>query len=176
MPGARTRPPASTRCWAAPRSGPTATMRPSFTATPPAREGVPRPSMTRALSITRSCMAGSILRARRSRRMAHRPAAFVGTVPQHYARSPGPVLFPGFADDLAARVTPRPGVRVLEVAAGTGIVTRRLLARVRGHGTLVATDLNEAMMAHGRREVPADPALEWRQADAAAFPAPRRSC
>src|SRR4029453_2165019 len=122
MPGARTKPPASTRCWAAPRSGPTATMRPSFTATPPVREGVPRPSMTRALSITRSCMAGSILRARRSRRMADRPAAFVGTVPQHYDRYLGPVLFHGFADDLAARVPWRPGVRVLEVRGVTGVV------------------------------------------------------
>src|SRR4030095_3377211 len=175
MPGARTRPLASTRCRAAPRSWPIAAMRPSFTATPPARAGVPRPSMTRALSMTRSCMGGSILRARRSRRMPDRPDAFVGTVPQHYDRYLGPVLFHGFADDLAARVTPRPGIRVLEVAAGTGIVTRRLLARVRGHGTLVATDLNEAMMAHGRREVPADPALEWRQADATALPFPDRT-
>ena len=102
--------------------------------------------------------------------MADRPAAFIGTVPQNYDRYLGPILFHGFADDLAARVTTRPGARVLEVAAGTGIVTRRLLARVHGHGTLVATDLNDAMLAHGRREVPADPALEWRQADATALP------
>src|SRR3989442_3926785 len=55
MPGASVRPRASTRCRAAPRSRPTATMRPSATATPPARAGPPRPSITEALSITRSC-------------------------------------------------------------------------------------------------------------------------
>src|SRR4030095_3327756 len=172
MPGARTRPLASTRCRAAPRSWPIAAMRPSFTATPPARAGVPRPSMTRALSMTRSCMGGSILRARRSRRMPDRPDAFVGTVPQNYDRYLGPVLFHGFADDLTARVPRGPGIRVLEVACGTGIVTRRLLARLRGQGTLVATDLNEAMLAHARSEGPGDPAREWRQADATALPFP----
>src|SRR5512134_2978631 len=55
MPGARTRPPASTRSPAGPRSVPTAAMRPPATATPPSRGGPPRPSMTTALSITRSC-------------------------------------------------------------------------------------------------------------------------
>src|SRR6267143_7178555 len=55
MPGASVRPRASTRCRAAPRSRPTATMRPPATATPPARAGPPRPSITEALSITRSC-------------------------------------------------------------------------------------------------------------------------
>lgn len=104
--------------------------------------------------------------------MPDRPDAFVGTVPQNYDRYLGPVLFHGFADDLTTRVPWRPGLRVLEVACGTGIVTRRLLARLRGQGTLVATDLNEAMLAHGRREVAADPALEWRQADATALPFP----
>jgi ubiquinone/menaquinone biosynthesis C-methylase UbiE len=104
--------------------------------------------------------------------MADRPDAFIGTVPQNYDRYLGPVLFHGFADDLTARVPWRPGVRLLEVACGTGIVTRRLLARLHGQGTIVATDLNEAMLAHARREVPADPALEWQQADSTTLPFP----
>src|SRR5262249_17647203 len=59
MPGARTRPPASTRSAAAPRSRPPgspliAAMRPSLTARLPTRAGVLRRSMIRAWSITRS--------------------------------------------------------------------------------------------------------------------------
>ena len=48
----------------------------------------------------------------------------------------GALLFHAYADDLAARLPVFPGVRVLEVACGTGIVTRRLLRRLAGQGTL----------------------------------------
>jgi ubiquinone/menaquinone biosynthesis C-methylase UbiE len=100
-------------------------------------------------------------------------AAFVGEIPGNYDRYLGPIFFHGYADDLAARLTATPGMRVLETACGTGIVTRRLLDRIRGHGSLVATDLNEAMIAHGRSTLPAKTALlEWRQADATKLPFP----
>ena len=87
--------------------------------------------------------------------MPENNTAFVGAIPQNYDRYLGPILFHGYADDIASRLAIRPGLRVLEVACGTGLVTRRLLDRLRGQGSLVATDLNEAMIAHGRREVPA---------------------
>ena len=67
----------------------------------------------------------------------------------------------------------RAGTRVLEVACGPGIVTGRLVRRLAGQGTLVATDLDDAMIAHARTRVPADPALEWRQADRDEPPLPR---
>jgi ubiquinone/menaquinone biosynthesis C-methylase UbiE len=52
-------------------------------------------------------------------------------------------------------------------------VTRRLLERMRGHGVLMATDLNEAMIAHGRSHISADPELlEWQTADATKLPFP----
>ena len=102
--------------------------------------------------------------------MADNDAAFIGAIPQNYDRYLGPMLFQGHAEDIAARVAVRPGVQVLEVACGTGIVTRRLLDRLRGQGSLVATDLNEAMLAHGRREIAPDPSLQWRQADATQLP------
>ena len=102
--------------------------------------------------------------------MADRNAAFVGSIPENYDRYLGPLLFHGFADDLAARVPVASGVRVLETACGTGIVTERLLARLAGRGTLVASDLNEPMMAMARHRVGADARVEWRQADATALP------
>lgn len=108
--------------------------------------------------------------------MADRNAAFVGEIPTNYDRYLGPFFFHGYADDLAARLPVAPGMRVLETACGTGIVTRRLADRIRGHGSLVATDLNEAMIAHGRANVPAGTGLvEWQQADATKLPFPDRS-
>jgi ubiquinone/menaquinone biosynthesis C-methylase UbiE len=104
--------------------------------------------------------------------MAEQHAAFVGSVPPNYDRYLGPILFHQYADDLVVRVPVFQGVRVLEIACGTGIVTERLVRRLRGHGTLVATDLNDAMIAHARARIAADPALEWRQADGTSLPFP----
>lgn len=92
--------------------------------------------------------------------------AFVGSIPELYERHLGPMLFAPYAEDLTERVrVPR---RVLEVAAGTGIVTRALHAAFPG-ADVVATDLNEAMIALGARRLAA-PNVTWRQADAAVLP------
>jgi SAM-dependent methyltransferase len=107
--------------------------------------------------------------------MAEQHAAFVGTIPANYDRYLGPILFHHYADDLAARLPVSPGARVLEVACGTGILTERLARRLGEQGTLVATDLNEAMIAHGQARIPASPRLEWRQADGAHLPFAERS-
>jgi len=56
-------------------------------------------------------------------------ASFVGSIPEHYDRSLGPVVFIDFAADIARRVAACGPARVLETAAGTGIVTRQLRAR-----------------------------------------------
>ena len=102
--------------------------------------------------------------------MADRNAAFVGSIPENYDRYLGPLFFYPYADDLVARLAVTPGLRVLETACGTGIVTERLVAKLVGQGSLVATDLNEPMMAHARERLGTLPALEWRQADATALP------
>ena len=102
--------------------------------------------------------------------MTDSDAAFVGSVPENYDRHLGPLLFHGFADDLVARVAITPGIRVLETACGTGIVTERLARRLAGQGTLVATDLNEPMLAHARGKNLRGAAIDWRQADATALP------
>jgi ubiquinone/menaquinone biosynthesis C-methylase UbiE len=105
--------------------------------------------------------------------MADKNAAFVGDIPGNYDRYLRTVFFQGFAEDLARRLTLKPGMRVLETACGTGIVTRQLLDRMRGHGTLVATDLNGAMIDHARRQVSAEPGIvEWQTADATKLPFP----
>jgi SAM-dependent methyltransferase len=99
--------------------------------------------------------------------MANRDAAFVGSIPALYDRYLGPMFFHDFADAMAARLEVWPGMRVLETACGTGIVTRRLVTRLAEHGgSLIATDLNEPMLAYAATKMPRTERLEWRQADA----------
>jgi SAM-dependent methyltransferase len=75
-------------------------------------------------------------------------------------------VFQPFAADLAqraARLTPR---RVLEIAAGTGVLTRELVAAIPA-AEITATDLNAAMVEFGSRRVPG---AAWQQADAGHLP------
>lgn len=94
---------------------------------------------------------------------------FVGPIPELYDRHFGPVLFEPYACDLAARVPPS-SRRWLEIAAGTGRVTRHLLAALPADGELVATDLNRPMLDEARRRLPDDPRMRWHIADAQALP------
>jgi ubiquinone/menaquinone biosynthesis C-methylase UbiE len=97
-------------------------------------------------------------------------ASFSGEIPAFYDRHLGPVIFEPYARDLARRMPAHDGVRVLETACGTGIVTRHLFDRLPRSGRLVATDLNQGMLDHARAALPADPRLEWRVADAQQLP------
>lgn len=77
--------------------------------------------------------------------MASPDAVFAGSIPEYYDRCLGPFLFEPYAADLAARAAAlRPG-RILETAAGTGIVTAALAA-VLPAAEIVATDLNPDML------------------------------
>lgn len=98
-----------------------------------------------------------------------RAARFSGSVPEFYDRYLGPVLFEPYGADLVSRLPRGEGLRVLELACGTGIVTRRLREALPRSGTVVATDLNEAMIAYARAAVPAT-GIVWQQADAQALP------
>ncbi len=102
--------------------------------------------------------------------MQSHDAHFVGSIPVAYDQHLGPVLFQVHAKDIAARLEVAPGMRVLEVAAGTGIVTRHLLERLPADAKLVATDLNAPMVDYAREALPADPRLELRTADAQVLP------
>src|SRR5512135_1791816 len=94
---------------------------------------------------------------------------FVGNIPELYDRHMGPVLFEPYARDVAARL-PATARRVLEIAAGTGRVTRHLLAALASDGELVATDLNEPMIDEARRRLGDDTRLRFAPADAQALP------
>lgn len=99
--------------------------------------------------------------------------AFAGSIPQLYERYMVPLIFERYAVDLAARAasqTQTPS-RVLEVAAGTGVVTRQLAQVLPPDTSIVATDLNQAMLDHASAIGTARP-VTWRQADAMQLPYP----
>jgi SAM-dependent methyltransferase len=95
--------------------------------------------------------------------------AFTGAIPALYDRYLGPLLFQPYATDLAERVRVLAPGRILEIAAGTGIATRALIATLPPTGSITATDLNPPMLDHAATLTPAG-RVTWRQADAMALP------
>jgi len=102
--------------------------------------------------------------------MADRETRFSGTVPENYDRGLGPHLFSGYADDLARRVAALSPTRVLELAAGTGIVSKRLRELLPESASLVVTDLNPPMLEVAKTKFRSEDAVEFRQADATELP------
>lgn len=96
-------------------------------------------------------------------------SAFVDSIPALYDELMGPALFVPYAEDLAQRLSPAGSLRVLEVACGTGIVTRRLLDRLPPSATITATDLNEPMLAQARPKFRETDPVTWKQEDATAL-------
>jgi SAM-dependent methyltransferase len=100
--------------------------------------------------------------------------AFAGSIPQVYERYLVPLIFEPYAADLAPRTVRRRPSRVLEIAAGTGVVTRQLAKTLPSEVSIVATDLNQAMLDQAAAEGTARP-VEWRQADALHLPFPDKT-
>src|ERR1043165_4395979 len=89
---------------------------------------------------------------------------FGGSIPELYETHLVPMIFEPYASDIAARVASRKPQRVLEVAAGTGIVTRHLAAILPQDVSIVATDLNQPMLDYAISMGTSRP-VTWRQAD-----------
>jgi SAM-dependent methyltransferase len=102
--------------------------------------------------------------------MIEQAAGFAGTIPENYDSGLGPYLFVDFAADLAHRAAAAKPSRVLETAAGTGIVTRFLRDALPNSTRLVASDLNPPMLAIARRKFGAAERVEFQPADATALP------
>jgi ubiquinone/menaquinone biosynthesis C-methylase UbiE len=107
--------------------------------------------------------------------MAETSASFTGSIPEHYDTCGGPAIFDRWAEDFVRRLPERIDGDVLEVACGTGLVTRRLRARLDPAFRLVATDLSGDMVAYARRKLGEPAGIEWRDADAVALPFPDAS-
>ncbi len=96
-------------------------------------------------------------------------AHFAGSIPQLYERLLVPLIFEPYAIDLARRAAELEPARVLEIAAGTGVLTRQLAAALPSSTAIVASDLNEPMLSHAA-SIGTNRPVEWRQADAMQLP------
>ncbi len=100
--------------------------------------------------------------------MAATDKQFTGSIPEIYDRFFVPLIFEPYAVDIARRLAALRPRRILEVAAGTGVVTRAVAAAL-PEAEIVATDLNEPMIDHAKSRQTAG-RVEWRTADALALP------
>jgi ubiquinone/menaquinone biosynthesis C-methylase UbiE len=96
---------------------------------------------------------------------------FSGSIPSIYDKYLGPLIFEPYAQDLANRLSALHAERVLETAAGTGIVTRALLRSLSPNASIAATDLNQPMLDHAAERVSSS-RVSWQKADAQALPFP----
>ena len=104
--------------------------------------------------------------------MSQRPdndAVFAGSVPQIYDEYLVPLIFERYADDLTARLRHLTSGRVLELACGTGVVTRALASGLPDPVDIVGSDLNEAMIERAAMVGTSRP-VTWRQANALELP------
>jgi SAM-dependent methyltransferase len=88
--------------------------------------------------------------------------SWVDAMPELYDRGLSAAIFAPYAEVVAQRCAGLEPETVLELAAGTGIVTAQLV-RTLPRARVIATDLNPAMVDWGRERVPS---AEWRAADA----------
>jgi ubiquinone/menaquinone biosynthesis C-methylase UbiE len=94
---------------------------------------------------------------------------FADSIPKLYETYLVPLIFEPYAADLAHRLARKTLGRVLEIAAGTGVVTRQLAIVLPEHVAIVATDLNQPMLDLAS-EIGTPRPVEWRQADAMQLP------
>jgi ubiquinone/menaquinone biosynthesis C-methylase UbiE len=93
---------------------------------------------------------------------------FAGSIPKIYEQHLVPLIFEPYAADIAERLRRKPPARVLEVAAGTGVVTRAMAAAL-PQTAIIATDLNQAMLDQAAA-VGTPRGVEWKTADALQLP------
>src|SRR5258708_6124338 len=101
--------------------------------------------------------------------MAQTDQVFAGSIPSLYDRYLGPLLFEPYAVDLAERVAVGKSDRVLETAAGTGVVTRSLDQVLPAAAEIVATDLNQPMLDFAATRLDTT-RVTWQRADALSLP------
>ena len=93
---------------------------------------------------------------------------FAGSIPEVYDKYLVPLIFEPYAIDLSTRLSRSPPAKLLELAAGTGAVTRRLALELPGT-EITATDLNQPMLDRAGSVGTSRP-VSWRQADAQSLP------
>ena len=96
-------------------------------------------------------------------------SSFTTDVAELYESTLVPMIFRQYARDMAERARALTPSSILEVACGTGVVTRALSEALPEECTIVAVDLNKAMVQRGGRVGTRKP-VKWCQADVMTLP------
>lgn len=109
--------------------------------------------------------------------MAGQPFGGAGgaSPPENYQRFFVPAIGAPLAADLVRNAALREGERVLDVACGTGVVTRLASEQVGATGAVSGLDVNPGMLAVARAATPEGMSIEWHEANAEAMPLPDAS-
>lgn len=92
--------------------------------------------------------------------------------PENYERYFVPAIGEPVARDLIDRAALRVGERVLDVACGTGVVTRLAAEQVEDTGTVAGLDVNPGMLSVARSVTPPETSIDWHHASAESMPLP----
>ena len=88
---------------------------------------------------------------------------------QHYDDFFGPLYFEPYALEVARRIKNIPADIVLEIAAGTGRVTRHIRQAIPSTAKLIASDIDEDMLAIAKNKLPYNN-ITWQNIDAQELP------
>jgi ubiquinone/menaquinone biosynthesis C-methylase UbiE len=95
---------------------------------------------------------------------------FAASIPENYDRYMVPLIFEPYARDMAQKASALSPKAVLEIAAGSGVVTRALAPKLSADAHYVVTDLNQPMLDYAATRQKQDDRITWRQADAQVLP------
>ncbi len=84
-----------------------------------------------------------------------KPPSFDGPLNDafHYENFLGPLFFEPYAIEVAKRIDPSKVSVALEIAAGTGRVTRHIRERIPVSAKLIASDISEEMLSEAKEEI-----------------------
>jgi ubiquinone/menaquinone biosynthesis C-methylase UbiE len=94
---------------------------------------------------------------------------FSGSVPQHYEQYLGPMFFEPYAIEVSKRIDSSSIHLALEIASGTGRVTRHLRERIPATSKLIASDISQDMLSVAKEKL-RNFDIEWQIIDAQELP------
>lgn len=98
--------------------------------------------------------------------------AYGGSGPENYERYFVPAIGRPMANDLVESAALRPGERVLDIACGTGAVSRLAAERVKPDGSVVGLDINPGMIEVARSVASSEVDMAWQTGSAESMPLP----
>ncbi|MGE0409668.1 MAG: class I SAM-dependent methyltransferase [Amphiplicatus sp.] len=107
--------------------------------------------------------------------MTENAGRFIGDIPKNYDQHLGPNIFEDFARDMARRAGALAPSSVLELAAGTGVVSRKLRDCLPAGARLVVSDLNPPMLDVARAKFRSEENVEFAVVDAMKLDYPKAS-